>query len=164
MEELGKLKDGAAARAALVPLVDAYRDWIKAESDKIAGLDARRQDIAKQLIANASAAADRIADGILILETQSDTLEASASPIEPSAGRQGRGGQTMLRSGGLFSSLSSSSTCEASLLRPIPIGPSRTFCSFRLAAARPKHIWASPRSRWCYDDYAIPACSGRASP
>jgi hypothetical protein len=44
MEALGQLPDGAAAAAALLPLVDQYRDWITAQSAILTGMTGGRRE------------------------------------------------------------------------------------------------------------------------
>ena len=76
MDALGTLADGAAASAALGPLVGAYRAWI--EEQKIAAEahpDARR-DTARELVRLAGIAADRIERGIEVLAADEDALDA----------------------------------------------------------------------------------------
>ncbi len=67
MDQLGALADGAAASAALAPLTASYHAWIDVEAGKLAGLSAKRQAVARQLLENARQAAQRIDDGIACL-------------------------------------------------------------------------------------------------
>lgn len=67
MEALGRLADGAAARAALDPLVAAYRAWIEAEKQRATKLDPRRATIAQELLQQAEWVADRIEYGVSLL-------------------------------------------------------------------------------------------------
>jgi hypothetical protein len=76
MEALGALADGAAAEAALRPLVDRYRDWISARRAGIAALPTKRRETAEELLRNASIAADRIERGIAVLKADADALDA----------------------------------------------------------------------------------------
>ncbi len=80
MEELGKLADGAAVRAALQPLVTEYRAWIAASNSGFGGLPARRKKTAEGLIYEAEIAAQRIEAGIELLAGSSpeslQTLDA----------------------------------------------------------------------------------------
>jgi hypothetical protein len=76
MEALGALSDGAAARAALAPLVSEYRDWIDARAAEIEALDGERRSTAEVLLAAAGIAADRIERGIETLVGDPDALDA----------------------------------------------------------------------------------------
>ena len=77
MQTLGALADGAAAEAALSPLVTGYRSWIEAQR---AGLDAlaadERRETAERLLALAGTAADRMERGIRALAGDADALDA----------------------------------------------------------------------------------------
>jgi hypothetical protein len=77
MDALAALQDGDAARAALSPLVDQYRDWIAAQRRKMeaTALEPERRKTADGLLANADCAASRIASGIALL-SDPDCLEA----------------------------------------------------------------------------------------
>lgn len=75
MEGLGRLVDGAEARTKLAPLVEQYRDWIKAQEGKCAGLDAQRARTASDLLVHAGHAAKRIEAGIAALN-DAEVLEA----------------------------------------------------------------------------------------
>lgn len=76
MEDLGKLADGAAVRASLDPMVDEYRNWIRDRRLDSAGLPTRRKTIADRLLDEAERSADRIADGIVALESDLRAFEA----------------------------------------------------------------------------------------
>lgn len=76
MAALGKLADGAAARAALCPLVDRYRDWIELRQQDLAGLKVSRRETAEGLLHYAEIAAKRIERGIEVLMEDGDALEA----------------------------------------------------------------------------------------
>lgn len=76
METLGVLKDGAAARAALQPLVDEYRAWIARKRGTIVDLPESRRETAEQLLRFAQFASDRIEGGIAALEHDPETLDA----------------------------------------------------------------------------------------
>jgi hypothetical protein len=76
MDALGALADGAAAEAALTPLVARYRDWIEAQRDGIAALDGARRATATELLRLAEIAADRIERGIATLSRDADALDA----------------------------------------------------------------------------------------
>jgi hypothetical protein len=76
MEALGALADGAAATAALVPLVARYRAWIAEREADVARLDGRHRDVAVELLRKAGLAADRIERGIAVLAEDPDALDA----------------------------------------------------------------------------------------
>lgn len=76
MNGLGALADGAAATAALRPLVTAYREWIDARRPIAHSLPARRRQTAEQLLHLAGVAADRIERGIDLLAVDEDALDA----------------------------------------------------------------------------------------
>lgn len=61
MEVLAGLTDGAALRAALWPVVSAYRAWIEGRRGEAVG---GREAVRDELLDDASVAASRIADGI----------------------------------------------------------------------------------------------------
>jgi hypothetical protein len=65
MEELDRLASQGfePIRAALMPLVDRYQEWIEQQA-AVAGLNAQQQATAEQLLANAKGQAQRIARGI----------------------------------------------------------------------------------------------------
>lgn len=76
MEELGALTDGAAAEAALRPLVATYRDWIAEQTQDVTRLSGMRKDTASELQRSASIAADRIERGIDVLARDPHALDA----------------------------------------------------------------------------------------
>jgi hypothetical protein len=76
MAALGTLADGAAARAALCPLVDQYRDWIRKRQQDLATLKPLRRDTAEGLLRYAEIAAKRIERGIEVLAEDGEALEA----------------------------------------------------------------------------------------
>ena len=76
MRALGDLADGDAARAALTPLVERYREWIADQRDALGGLTAHRRETAELLLANAEIAANRIERGIEALAADPDALDA----------------------------------------------------------------------------------------
>ncbi len=76
MRVLGRLADGAAVREALGPLVEAYRAWIEAEREKLAGLSARRRETAEELLQDAERAAERLEAGVAALADDPQLLEA----------------------------------------------------------------------------------------
>lgn len=65
MEELDRLATQGfeAIRAALMPLVERYQEWIEQQAS-VAGLNAQQQASAEQLLTNAKGQAQRIARGI----------------------------------------------------------------------------------------------------
>ncbi|MCH7810856.1 MAG: helicase, partial [Chloroflexi bacterium] len=76
MEALGALADGAAAEAALRPLVEQYRAWIEARRSDIAALQGTRRETAEELLRLAGVASDRIERGIATLVQDADALDA----------------------------------------------------------------------------------------
>jgi hypothetical protein len=76
MDALGALADGAAAEAALSPLVAGYRAWIDARRAGIATLEGTRRETAEELLRLAAVAADRIERGIACLARDADALDA----------------------------------------------------------------------------------------
>jgi hypothetical protein len=68
MEELGGLPDAAAARAALFPLVESYRQWIEGQRQHVpSGLTKRQRETADDLLERAEIAARRVEAGIQAL-------------------------------------------------------------------------------------------------
>ena len=76
MEALGALADGAAAEAALGPLVTEYRSWIEARQSEIASLSGVRRETAEELLRLAGVAAERIERGISVLAEDADAFDA----------------------------------------------------------------------------------------
>jgi hypothetical protein len=76
MDRLGALTDGAAAAAALAPLVAQYRAWIAARAPDVARLSGNRRDTGAELLRFAGIAADRIERGIAVLGEDPDALDA----------------------------------------------------------------------------------------
>jgi hypothetical protein len=76
MRALGALADGAAASAALSPLVAQYRAWIGAQGEQIDALPAARAETARELLRVAGLAAARIERGIAVLADDPDALDA----------------------------------------------------------------------------------------
>ena len=76
MDALGALADGAAAAAALSPLVARYREWIEARRASIGTLSGTRRETAEELLRLAGVAADRIERGIQTLTQDADALDA----------------------------------------------------------------------------------------
>jgi hypothetical protein len=76
MAELGALGDGAAAEAALRPLVVEYRAWIEAQGATLRSLEGSRHETAVELLRLAGISADRIAGGITLLSQDGDALDA----------------------------------------------------------------------------------------
>jgi hypothetical protein len=76
LEALGALADGAAADAALQPLVAQYRWWIETRLAHIASLQGTRRETAEELLRFAGVAAQRIARGIAALAEDAEALDA----------------------------------------------------------------------------------------
>jgi hypothetical protein len=76
MEVLGALADGAAAEAALSPLVTGYRGWIEQQRKDITTLEGARRETATELLRLAGLATDRIERGIGTLARDADALDA----------------------------------------------------------------------------------------
>ena len=76
MDDLGSLADGAAARSALQPLVEAYGGWIEARRADLSRLRGRRLGTAEELLRLAGVARKRIGRGIETLENDADALDA----------------------------------------------------------------------------------------
>ena len=76
MRRLGELADGLAARDALQPLVAEYRSWIEARETESTGLEEQRRATAGGLLANARNAANRMAQGVAVLGSNPDALDA----------------------------------------------------------------------------------------
>ena len=76
MEALGALADGAAATTALQPLVDEYRRWIDERRDATGALQGERRTTGEGLLHRAGHAADRIEQGIALLASDEDALDA----------------------------------------------------------------------------------------
>ncbi len=76
MDRLSELADGASARAALEPLVTAYRSWIDRQRREVNTLSGTHRETALELLRNAGIAADRIERGIRTLEHDADALDA----------------------------------------------------------------------------------------
>ena len=76
MQELGNLADGPAARDALEPLVAEYRSWIEDRARESEGLEEPHRATAGELLANARHAAQRMAQGVAVLATNPDALDA----------------------------------------------------------------------------------------
>ena len=77
MGALGALESGTSADLALRPLVERYREWIQEQRGTSATIaeDGRRQ-MARQLLDEATGAADRMERGIHALSTDEDALDA----------------------------------------------------------------------------------------
>ena len=76
MDALGAMVDGAAAETVLRPLVDAYRAWIEERRGTIGALQGGRRDTAEGLLHRAHHAADRIEQGISVLVSDGEALDA----------------------------------------------------------------------------------------
>ncbi len=74
MEALAELTDGAAARAALLPLVDAYGEWI--ERQRGIALEGGRAETRDELLAEAETARKRILAGIELVAADAVVLDA----------------------------------------------------------------------------------------
>ncbi len=74
MEDLAELADGAAVRAALLPLVDAYGAWL--DSQRAIPLAGGRAATRDQLVAEADQARARIRAGIELLASDAEVLDA----------------------------------------------------------------------------------------
>lgn len=75
MEALSELADGAAVRAAMGRLVEAYGGWIEEQLQIDPGTDARRQT-RDALMKQAALAKARIAEGIELLASDPEVLDA----------------------------------------------------------------------------------------
>ena len=91
METLGELPDGTTAKQLLDPLVDQYRDWIQEQLVAANQLTGRRNEVAVELVAGATRAANRIQSGIDLL-ADPDVLHAFrvANRAMAAAGRRRR--------------------------------------------------------------------------
>jgi hypothetical protein len=67
MDALAELSDTAAVTAALSPMVDGYRAWIKRRQAEVGSLSGEAAETAAQLLSNAELAASRIERGIATL-------------------------------------------------------------------------------------------------
>ncbi len=76
MDALGALDDGAAAVAALQPLVRYYGEWIEEQRDGLGSLNGKRRETAQELLRLADVALARIGKGIATLEKDADALDA----------------------------------------------------------------------------------------
>ncbi len=76
MDALGALADGAAAEAALRPLVAAYRGWLDGQEAAAAQLEGTRRETAMELVRQARRAAARIERGIDLLARSPEALDA----------------------------------------------------------------------------------------
>jgi hypothetical protein len=76
MEELGRLADGAAATAALLPLVEQYRTWIDGQSAVLVDMKGSRHETTSSMLADMKTAAKRIEAGISMLAESPKALEA----------------------------------------------------------------------------------------
>lgn len=76
MGGLAGLENGDAVRKALAPLVQAYGEWIRLESGKVAALDETRRETARSLVDDAVRAKERMQRGVDILATDPQVLKA----------------------------------------------------------------------------------------
>ncbi len=74
MEDLAELGDAVAARAALMPLIDAYGKWI--DEQRRMDLQGGRAETRDQLVHDAEKARARIAAGIELLASDAQVLDA----------------------------------------------------------------------------------------
>ena len=72
----GALADGAAAATAPQPLVDEYRRWIDERRAATGALEGERRTTGEGLLHRAGHAADRIEQGIALLASDEDALDA----------------------------------------------------------------------------------------
>ena len=76
LDDLGQLADGEAARKALTPLVVRYREWIAERRDQVDSFSGDHRETAVVLLDQAEQAAQRIEDGLRVLEQGADALDA----------------------------------------------------------------------------------------
>lgn len=76
MDALANFSDGPSLAAALTPLASQYRAWIARQAAEIPALTPRRAATAKELLANASRVADRIAAGLELLAADAQAARA----------------------------------------------------------------------------------------
>ena len=76
MRALGDLRDGAAAREALLPLIEEYRAWIADRADRPTALRKEHRPTAEELLKQAGLAADRMERGVAALAADADALDA----------------------------------------------------------------------------------------
>lgn len=76
MEELGKLADGTATMAALMPLVEQYRTWIDAQAAVLGDMNGGRRETTSDMLADMKTAAKRIETGITMLASNPKALES----------------------------------------------------------------------------------------
>ena len=116
MDALAELADGPAARKALGPFVNQYRDWIADQKKVLPSLTPNRREMSEALFQRAGKAAKRIEDGIKVLDDK-DALFAfrMANRVMARAARRRFGpmqgkerGRGRMRRPGVRSSLRSS--------------------------------------------------------
>lgn len=76
MEELGTLSDGPSTEAALKSLAAQYRSWIESQRENLDESSVARRETSQELLRLAGLAADRIEQGIGVLTSDSDALDA----------------------------------------------------------------------------------------
>jgi hypothetical protein len=160
MGALSQLDGPEAVRGALSPLVDRYREWIVARTDRSAALgtvqEARRAEVAGALLQQAEVAAERITRGIDILASDPDALDAfrvANRAVRDALARRIAGGEPPAWRAFQL----------AFILQTLPAtrwpDARRSTCSSSPpAAVRRRRTSASPPSRWCC------AACGRGAP
>jgi len=76
MERLGALAGGTEAKAALQPLIAAYREWIEGRRAELASIDSEHAGTAEELLRRAEFAADRMEQGVAALQGDEQALDA----------------------------------------------------------------------------------------
>ncbi len=76
MERLAELTSAATVHAALDGIPAAYEQWLEGVRQRQGGLDAERRPVAEQVLFRAGRALGRIRDGIELLATDADALQA----------------------------------------------------------------------------------------
>jgi hypothetical protein len=155
MEALGVLADGADAKVKLGSFVDQYRSWIAKQRTGAAGLTTRRKVSAKELLDRAEVAANRIEQGIALLN-DAECLEAFkiANRVMATAGKRRA----------FITDKKDPATVTpkwrpfqlAFLLMNLPGIADPTYADRRVVdllffptGARLKRTWGCPRLRWC---------------
>lgn len=76
MDSLGALSDGQAVRAALAEVPASYRRWIESERRRASAVAPRHKETAAGLLRDAEQAARRIEQGVEVLATDPEALDA----------------------------------------------------------------------------------------